>query len=257
VFWKKKKPQLVDDNSKMTPAVRGDAPLLKLAEVVKVYETANNGGFTALKGINAELQAGEFVGIMGKSGAGKTTLINMITATDRITSGEVQMGGISLHTLGQDAAAAIRGKNMGIIYQSFRLMPGITILDNVRLPIDFCGDFDPRRSIDRAMALLDEVELADHAFKLPSAISGGQQQRVAIARALVNDPPIIVADEPTGRLDSVTADVIMLIFEKLVHSGKLVIMATHDLSVAERFTRRLALVDGSLAPESDLLKENF
>jgi len=224
-------------------------PVLQLKNVVKVYPT-NNGGFAALKEISLDFYQGEFVGFIGKSGAGKSTLINMITGTDRITSGDVLVRGASIHKLKESQAAIWRGQNMGIIYQSFRLMPTLSLIDNIRLPIDFCGNYIPRLSMEQAMALLREVELENHAFKNPSAISGGQQQRIAIARALANDPPIIVADEPTGRLDSATAEIIVQIFEQLAARGKLVLMATHDTSLINRFTRRLLITDGEIVEDS-------
>ncbi|NPV86323.1 MAG: ABC transporter ATP-binding protein [Anaerolineae bacterium] len=224
-------------------------PLLELHEVVKTYPTAQ-GDFMALKGISADFYAGEFVGILGKSGAGKTTLINMITGVDRITSGEVLAMGVSMHALGEDQAARWRGKNMGIVFQTFRLMPTLSLVNNVRLPVDFCGAYQPRASFARALALLESMEMSEHALKLPSQISGGQQQRVAIARALANDPPIIVADEPTGRLDSATSAIIMRIFERLAREGKLVLMATHDFSIAQYFSRRLEIADGVLVADS-------
>jgi putative ABC transport system ATP-binding protein len=224
-------------------------PLLRLRDVVKVYPT-NNGGFTALKGITAYFYPGEFVGIMGKSGAGKSTLVNMITATDHLTSGAVIVGDISIHTMKEDEASVWRGRNMGIVYQSFRLMPALSLINNIRMPIDFCGDYAATLSLERAMQLLRDVELEDHAYKRPTAISGGQQQRIAIARALANDPPIIIADEPTGRLDSSTADVIVHIFRMLAHRGKLVLMATHDTSLLDRFSRRLTITDGELTEDT-------
>lgn len=230
-------------------AADGVTPLLRLRDIVKVYPT-NNGGFKALKGITADFYAGEFVGIIGKSGAGKSTLVNMITATDHLTSGEVIVGNISIHTLREDQAADWRGRNMGIVYQSFRLMPALSLINNIRMPIDFCGDYTPNSSLETAMRLLHEVELEAHASKPPTAISGGQQQRIAIARALANDPPIIIADEPTGRLDSSTAGVIVLIFKELAQRGKLVLMATHDTSLLEYFTRRLTIADGELIEDS-------
>jgi putative ABC transport system ATP-binding protein len=228
--------------------------LLQLKNVVKTYRNPT-GGFDALKGINANFYSGEFVGILGKSGVGKTTLINMITATDQITSGEVLVGNVSIHNLTQNQAARWRGQNMGIVYQTFRLMPGLSLIDNMMLPIDLSGDFQPRRSLERAFNLLRDMELEDHAFKHPAAISGGQQQRIAIARALINDPPIIVADEPTGRLDSLTAEIIYRIFEQLVKNGKLVIMATHDLSIINRFSRTIMMVDGELTEDSAIPEE--
>jgi ABC-type lipoprotein export system ATPase subunit len=227
------------------------APLIDLRDVIKVYSTAA-GEFSALKGINAQVQKGEFLGIIGKSGAGKSTLLNMITGVDDITAGEVvvRTNGAEtyVHQLDEDELALWRGHTMGIIYQSFQLLPMLTLVENVTLPMDLCGLYHPRKSRERALALLEMVELGEHAYKLPSFISGGQQQRVAIARALANDPPILVADEPTGSLDSVTSDHIFELFDRLVdEQGKTIIMVTHDKSIAPRFNRILRIVDGELA----------
>jgi len=227
-----------------------DKPLIDLREVVKVYSTAA-GDFTALKGVNAQIQSSEFLGIIGKSGAGKSTFLNMITGVDHLTAGEVlfrtDKQQISLHALSENDLALWRGRTMGIIYQSFQLLPMLTLVENVMLPMDLCGDFHPRRSRERALELLELVELSEHAFKLPAFISGGQQQRVAIARALANDPSIIIADEPTGSLDSVTADHIFDVFEHLVEDqGKTIVMVTHDNSLAPRFSRHLQIADGEI-----------
>ena len=218
--------------------------------VVKVYSTAA-GEFTALKGINLQVGTGEFVGIVGKSGAGKSTLLNMITGVDDLTSGEVIVSTsgspISIHKMHEDAIASWRGLNLGVVYQSFQLLPMLTLVENIMLPIDLCGKFSPKSSRERALELLRLVEIEDHADKLPTQISGGQQQRVAIARALANDPQILVADEPTGSLDSATADHIFEVFEHLVHEqGKTIVMVTHDESLKPRFTRTLGIVDGEL-----------
>lgn len=223
-------------------------PLIELREVVKTYSTAA-GDFTALKGVSAQVAPGEFLGILGKSGAGKSTLLNMITGVDDLTGGEVivRTNGeeVSVHSLDEDALSLWRGRTLGIVYQSFQLLPMLTLLENVMLPMDLCGLYHPRRSRERALELLDMVELAEHADKLPAFISGGQQQRVAIARALANDPPILVADEPTGSLDSVTADHIFEVFERLVNQeGKTIVMVTHDKTLAPRFSRTLRLADG-------------
>ncbi len=223
-------------------------PVIELREVVKTYSTAA-GDFTALKGVSAQVAAGEFLGVLGKSGAGKSTLLNMITGVDDLSSGEVIVRAngeaVSVHTLDEDALSLWRGQTLGIVYQSFQLLPMLTLLENVMLPMDLCGLYHPRRSRERALELLDRVELAEHADKLPAFISGGQQQRVAIARALANDPPILVADEPTGSLDSVTADHIFEVFERLVREeGKTIVMVTHDKTLAPRFSRTLRLADG-------------
>lgn len=226
-------------------------PLIDLRDVTKVYSTAA-GDFTALRGISAQVQKGEFLGIIGKSGAGKSTLLNMITGVDDITTGEVVVRANGkerfVHQLDEDELALWRGQTMGIIYQSFQLLPMLTLIENVTLPMDLCGLYHPRKSRERALELLEMVELKEHAFKLPSFISGGQQQRVAIARAMANDPPILVADEPTGSLDSVTSDHIFELFERLVNEqGKTIIMVTHDKSIAPRFSRILRIADGELA----------
>jgi putative ABC transport system ATP-binding protein len=220
-------------------------PLIRLRDVVKTYETVA-GSFTALKGINLDVYPGEFLAITGKSGAGKTTLVNMITGTDTLTSGEVWVGEECVHCMNGNRLAQWRGRNMGIVYQSFHLIPNLSLIDNVMLPMDFCGMYHPRNSRERAFELLKAVELDLHVDKHPAEISGGQQQRVAIARALANDPSILVADEPTGRLDSLTAEVIYHIFEGLVTQGKTIVMVTHDRSAAGRVSRALELQDGEV-----------
>lgn len=225
-------------------------PLIELRDVVKIYSTAA-GDFDALKGINMQVGAGEFLGVVGKSGAGKSTLLNMITGVDNITSGEVVVHAngspTSIHALSEDEIALWRGQTMGVVFQSFQLLPMLTLVENITLPMDLCGNFNPRQSRERALELLKLVEIEEHADKLPALISGGQQQRVAIARALANDPPILVADEPTGSLDSVTADHIFELFEHLVaDQGKTIVMVTHDQSLVPRFSRTLRIMDGEL-----------
>ncbi len=228
-------------------------PLIQLRQVKKTYRT-EAGDFLALKGINAEIYPGEFVAVIGKSGAGKTTLANMITGVDQISSGEVLVNGVSVHQMDETRRSLWRGLNLGVVYQFFQLMPMLTLLDNVLLPMDFCGLYKPRRSEQTALQLLRMVELEDHARKLPAAISGGQAQRVAIARALANDPPIIVADEPTGSLDSTTAKTVLDIFARLVENGKTIIMVTHDRSISHYATRILEMADGVLLPSVSLQK---
>lgn len=225
-------------------------PLIEMRDAVKVYSTAA-GEFEALKRVNLQVGAGEFVGIIGKSGAGKSTLLNMITGVDHLTSGEVIVNSngspVSIHNLNEDQIALWRGQSMGVVFQSFQLLPMLTLVENITLPMDLCGVYNARQSRERALHLLRLVEIEDHADKLPMQISGGQQQRVAIARALANDPPILVADEPTGSLDSVTADHIFEVFEHLVgDQGKTILMVTHDQSLAPRFTRTFEIVDGEL-----------
>ena len=227
----------------------GFEPLIRMRDVVKAYKTAA-GDFIALKGIDLDVYPGEFLGIIGKSGSGKTTLINMLTGVDHLTHGEVWVEGMPVHRLDENRLAAWRGRNVGLIYQSFYLMPTLNLLQNVVLPMDVCGGYRPGASQQSALNLLRMLELEEHVYKLPSAISGGQQQRVAIARALANDPKFIVADEPTGRLDSVTAEIIFQIFSRLVDQGKTILMVTHDQGLARRMSRTLHLVDGQIEDAS-------
>ena len=228
-----------------------ESALIEMRDVVKIYSTAA-GEFDALKGINLQVNTGEFVGVVGKSGAGKSTLLNMLTGVDNLTSGEVLVNSnnsaVSIHKMSEDEIALWRGKTMGVVFQSFQLLPMLTLVENITLPMDLCGNFQPKQSRERALELLRLVEIEEHADKLPAFISGGQQQRVAIARALANDPPVLIADEPTGSLDSVTADHIFDVFEHLVSDqGKTIVMVTHDQSLAPRFSRTLQIVDGELA----------
>jgi putative ABC transport system ATP-binding protein len=229
----------------LPPAAPPSGPIIRMVGVAKAYPTPG-GDFWALRGIDLEVRRGEFLAIVGKSGAGKTTLVNMLTGVDRLTEGEVWVDGAPVHAMDENKLALWRGRNVGIIYQSFYLMPTLTLLQNVLLPMDFCGLYRGQPSVERALALLREVELEDHAYKRPNAISGGQQQRVAIARALANDPALIVADEPTGRLDSVTAETIFRIFLGLVERGKTVVMVTHDPGLARRVTRTIEIAEGDL-----------
>jgi len=229
-------------------------PLITLRAVVKAYKTPV-GDFLALKGLDAEIQAGEFVGIWGKSGAGKSTLVNMISGVDHLTNGEIWVDGTPVHKLTENQAAKWRGNHLGVVFQSFQLMPTLSLLENVMLAMDFAGQFHPRKSPERAMALLEAVELGEHAHKVPADISGGQQQRVAIARALANDPAILIADEPTGRLDSATAETIFHIFEELVRQGKTIVMVSHDPSFIQRYSRVLWIADGQFTGQPDFETE--
>ena len=228
-------------------------PLVAIRQVAKVYPTPD-GGFPALRGVSAEVFPGEFVGVIGKSGAGKSTLLNMITGVDHLTSGQVvvQANGhaVSIHDLSESDLALFRGRTIGVVHQSFQLLPMLTLLENVMLPMDLTGRYRRRQSREQALELLRLVDIEDHAHKLPSSISGGQQQRVAIARSLANDPPLLVADEPTGSLDSVTAETVFDLFESLVAQGRTIVMVTHDHGLAPRFSRRLYLADGEFVPET-------
>jgi putative ABC transport system ATP-binding protein len=223
----------------------GNLHLIELVDVEKTYKMGS-GGYTALKHIDLEVNAGEFVAVIGKSGSGKSTLINMITGIDRPTSGMVLVGDTAVHTLNEDKMARWRGRNLGIVFQFFQLLPTLSVIENIMLPMDFCNMYTLRERRERALALLDLVEMKDQAGKLPSTLSGGQQQRVAIARALANDPPILVADEPTGNLDSKMADIVFGLFVQLAKQGKTVVMVTHDSSLARRASRTILIADGEV-----------
>ena len=222
--------------------------LIDLRGVHKVYKT-DAGDFPALKDINLKVGTGQFVGVIGKSGSGKSTLINMISGIDRPSEGEVYVDGTPIHNLNEGQIARWRGRSLGIVFQFFQLLPTLTVVENLMLPMDFCKMYSPRERRERAMHLLELVDVAEHAHKLPTAVSGGQQQRVAIARALANDPPIIIADEPTGNLDSRTAQRIFELFEQLVTEGKTILMVTHDDDLARRVDRTIILADGEILDE--------
>jgi putative ABC transport system ATP-binding protein len=226
----------------------GNNYLIELRDVVKVYTSAA-GEFTALKAVDLEIGRGEFVAIIGKSGSGKSTLINMIAGIDRPTSGQVYVGDTAVHTLSERQMSPWRGRNLGIVFQFFQLLPALSIVENVMLPMDFCDTYASHERRRRAMELLDQVGMADSAHKLPSAVSGGQQQRVAIARALANDPPILIADEPTGNLDSKTAESVFTLFEQLIRQGKTIVIVSHDNALAKRVTRLVIVVDGEIINE--------
>jgi putative ABC transport system ATP-binding protein len=217
--------------------------MIDVRNLVKTYYTGGKS-FSALRSVNFSVSANEYVGVIGKSGAGKTTLINMLSGVDQITNGEVYVNGTAVHALEDDQLALWRGLNLGVVFQSFHLLPMLSLLDNITLAMDFCGTYRHGKSEKRAMALLDSVELADHARKLPAQISGGEKQRVAIARALVNDPAVILADEPTGRLDSATSETIFRIFDNLIARGKTIVMVSHDRTLADRVNRVLNIEDG-------------
>lgn len=222
--------------------------LIEVRQVVKQFNTAA-GAFTALRDVDLRVEAGEFLAVIGKSGSGKSTLINMITGIDRPTSGEVWVGGTPVHRLSENQMAAWRGRNVGIVFQFFQLLPTLSLVDNIMLPMDFNNVYRASERRKRALALLDQMDMVDHANKLPAAISGGQQQRVAIARALANDPPILIADEPTGNLDSKTANTIFQMFDELVQRGKTILMVTHDTDLATRVTRSVVIADGQVIEE--------
>ena len=226
----------------------GGHPMIDLCGIHKYYKTAA-GDFHALNRVDLQINAGEFVSVIGKSGSGKSTLLNMITGIDRPTSGEVYVNSTAVHELNENRMARWRGRNLGVVFQFFQLLPTISVIENIMLPMDFCHTFPMRQREKRALELLELVELAEHAYKLPTALSGGQQQRVAIARALANDPPIVIADEPTGNLDSKTADSVFELFRNLVAQGKTIIIVTHDSGLAKRTDRTALITDGEIVNE--------
>jgi ABC-type lipoprotein export system ATPase subunit len=223
-------------------------PIIELRDVQKSYMSAA-GEFRALRGIDLDINAGEFVSVIGKSGSGKSTLLNMVTGIDRPTAGEVLVNGTAVHKLDENQLAGWRGDNLGIIFQFFQLLPALSLMQNVILPMDLAGKYKPRERRERAEHLLELVELSEHMHKLPSMVSGGQQQRAAMARALANDPPIIIADEPTGNLDSKTAEKVFNLFNTLVEQGKTIIIVTHDSSLARRANRTALITDGEIVNE--------
>ena len=223
--------------------------LIHLEDVRKAYKTPA-GDILALKGIDLQVQDGEFLAVVGKSGAGKSTLVNMITGIDRPSSGAIRVGAQAIQNMNEDQIATWRGKQVGVVFQFFQLLPMLTCAENVMMPMDFAGLYgSPRERRQRALRLLDQVGIAEHADKVPSAVSGGQRQRVAIARALANDPMLLAADEPTGNLDSKTADAMFQVFERLVDEGKTIVLVTHDRDLAARATRRVHIADGLIVDE--------
>ncbi len=222
--------------------------LIELKNVSKAFETPA-GQFTALAKVNLNVKRGEFLAVVGKSGSGKSTLLNMLVGIDRPSVGEVMVAGTPVHTLSQDQLAAWRGQSVGVVFQFFQLLPTLTIAENVMLPMDFCNTYTPRERKPRALELLAQLGIAEQADKLPADLSGGQQQRAAIARALANDPPILVADEPTGNLDSKTSHEVMQFFAALAKAGKTVVIVTHERDLSHYFSCTITLADGVIVSE--------
>jgi putative ABC transport system ATP-binding protein len=223
-------------------------PIIDLRDVVKRF-AVGGGDVTILKNVSLQVNSGEFVAIVGPSGSGKSTLLNMITGIDRPSAGEVVVLGQPVHTLSENSLARWRGRHVGIIFQFFQLLPALTLLKNVILPMDLAGKYGRRERRARAMQLLDMVGLADQAHKLPGMVSGGQQQRAAIVRALANDPPLLVADEPTGNLDTETAHKVFDLFHQFVADGKTMVVVTHDKDLALEVPRKVVIADGQIVSD--------
>jgi putative ABC transport system ATP-binding protein len=222
--------------------------LVHLNDVVKTYQSSA-GTFTALKGVDLQVESGAFVSIIGKSGSGKSTLINVITGIDRPTSGEVTVDGVQIHALGEEQIAIWRGRSIGVIFQFFQLLPTLTAVENILLAMDYGNQYPRTERPERAMYLLELVGMVDYAHRLPNSLSGGQQQCIAIARALANDPVLLTADEPTGNLDSKSAEMVFHLFENLAQAGKTILMVTHDNDLATRAHRTIRLADGHIVDE--------
>jgi putative ABC transport system ATP-binding protein len=223
--------------------------LIRFRSVSKSYRTGART-FTALHDLNLDVGHGECVAVVGKSGSGKTTLINLLTGIDSPTSGDIDIAGHAIHRMSQEELAVWRGRNVGVVFQFFQLLPTLTVAENVMLPMDFCATFEASQRRPRALALLHRLGIADQADKLPADLSGGQQQRAAIARSLANDPPIVVADEPTGNLDSATSDDVMGFLASLARDGKTVVTVTHERDLSRFFTRTITLRDGVVCEDS-------
>ncbi|HEU0295769.1 MAG TPA: ABC transporter ATP-binding protein [Anaerolineales bacterium] len=228
---------------------QGDDDIIDLRQVVKTYEIPS-GAFTALQDISLQVQAGEFVAVVGKSGSGKTTLLNVLAGIDRPTKGEVVVADTSLSSLSESQLAEWRGRTVGLVFQFFQLLPTLTVVENVMLPMDFAEIIPAAERRPKALELLERVGIRDQADKLPVTLSGGQQQRAAIARALANDPPIVMADEPTGNLDEATRTAVLELFAKLNADGRTIIVVTHERDISQYTDRQVTLVDGRVADDT-------
>ena len=236
----------------MSENSRPHGQAIKVNDVTKDYALAS-GEFRALDRLSLDIAYGDFVAIVGRSGSGKTTLLNLIAGIDRPTSGEVIVGGSTITSLSESALAEWRGRCIGLVFQFFQLLPTLTVIENVMLPMDFAKILPASQRRPRAMALLERMGVGNQADKLPSALSGGQQQRAAIARALANDPPILLADEPTGNLDSSTSDAVLKLFTELNMEGRTIVVVTHERDVRSFASRQVTLVDGRIgADETEL-----
>jgi putative ABC transport system ATP-binding protein len=236
------------------PKMRLNKPALIVLENLGRDYMCGPSRFSALSGVSIDIGAGECVAVVGKSGSGKTTLINLLAGIDSPSTGTIHVAAHPLHSMSQDALTAWRGRNVGVIFQFFQLLPTLTVAENVMLPMDFCATFERSERRPRAMALLQRLGIADQGDKLPADLSGGQQQRAAIARALANDPPILVADEPTGNLDSATSDDVMSLLAAQAAEGKTVIVVTHERDFGKFFTRAITLRDGVVTSDAPTLQ---
>lgn len=221
-------------------------PLIDLHQVVKTYESTSQP-FTALRGVSLQVREGDFVAVVGKSGSGKTTLMNLLAGIDRPTSGTITVANTRLHSLSESQLAEWRGQTIGLVFQFFQLLPTLTVVENVMLPMDFAKIVPAAERQSKALELLDRVGIRDKANKLPTTLSGGEQQRAAIARALANDPPILLADEPTGNLDSVTSAAVLKLFADLNAEGRTILVVTHERDVIRSIRRQVVLMDGRVA----------
>ncbi len=230
---------------------RGLSPVIDLRHVSKSFPVAG-GSFTALSDVSLTVASGEFTAIVGQSGSGKSTLLGLVSGIDRPTSGEVWVGGTAVHQMSEHAMSAWRGRTVGIVFQFFQLLPTLTAAENVMLPMDFCAMYRPRDRRERAVALLERLGVGDQADKLPSRLSGGQQQRVAIARALANEPKLLLADEPTGNLDSRTAGAMLDMLARLGQDGQTVVLVTHERNALSVATRSIELADGRIVRDGGI-----
>jgi len=219
--------------------------MISLQNISKTFQTPA-GTFAALKDVNLNIKQGEFVGLIGKSGSGKSTLLNMIGGIDRPTTGKVSIANTEIQDLREHKLALWRGRTVGFVFQFFQLLPTLTAVENIMLPMDFSGTLPVRERRQRAVSLLARVGVEPHADKMPVTLSGGEQQRVAIARALANEPAVVLADEPTGNLDSVTAHSILNLFREMANAGTTVIIATHEPEIGNVIDRTIEIFDGSL-----------
>ncbi len=227
----------------------GREPIVNVKEVVKKFIVGHNTEITILKGISFKVYPGEFVMIVGPSGNGKSTLLNMCTGIDYPSGGQVLVTGKEIHSMNANQQSLWRGKNVGIVFQFFQMMPTLTLFNNVMLPMELAGKYSGKERKKRAEYLLEMVGLKEQMHKLPSMVSGGQQQRAAISRAIANDPPLLIADEPTGNLDQKSAHLVFDIFKQLVDEGKTIMMVTHDKELATQVSRQIEIVNGRITKD--------